>query len=102
MGNPGKKVAPDADATLASRRAVSLQWGATYLGVSADTLRRKIASGELPAFRLGYHMVRVYVDDLDALKTPVVNGDSPIKPPKRPAGERVVKRTGRTRKAAAK
>ena len=67
---PRGKVPPDADPAL-SRRAINLQAAATHLCTSIDFLRDRIADGSLPAFKLGYNMVRVYVDDLEALKQPV-------------------------------
>jgi excisionase family DNA binding protein len=44
---------------------------ATELGFAYSTLRKKIASGDLPAERFGRRLF-VRVDDLEALLTPVV------------------------------
>ena len=53
------------------RRAVNLSFAAEYLGVSVQSIRRRIAEGALPAFRIGPRSIRVYIDDLDALKNRV-------------------------------
>lgn len=59
---------------LPRKKAVSLSHGADYLGISVQSLRRRIADGSLPAFRVGPKSVRVYVDDLEALKRPIGGG----------------------------
>ena len=40
---------------------------ADMLGISVHTLRRRIAAGELPAFRTGRRIIRVRVSDLERL-----------------------------------
>lgn len=57
-----------------SRKALSLPQSADYLGVSVQSIRRRIAEGALPAFRVGPKSIRVYVDDLEALKQPIGGG----------------------------
>lgn len=42
----------------------------TY-SVSTKTIRRWIASGRLPAFRVGPRKIRVRVEDVDALARPI-------------------------------
>lgn len=44
---------------------------ADYLGVTDRTLRRYVASGQLPAYRLGSRLLRFRQSDLDALLRPV-------------------------------
>lgn len=44
---------------------------ADYLGVTERTLRRYVASGQLPAYRLGPRLLRFKQSDLDALLQPV-------------------------------
>lgn len=56
---------------LTKREAIDLTNAAAYLGVSHKTLRRLIAAGKLPAFRVGGGPIRVYVADVEALKVPV-------------------------------
>lgn len=46
---------------------ISLAAAAEMLGVSVHTLRRRIADGELPAFRTGRRIIRVRVSDLEKL-----------------------------------
>mgnify|MGYP002385328705 CR=1 FL=1 len=50
---------------------LSLQQAAVVYGVSVDTLRRRIAGGQLPASRLGVRLIIVRVDDLDRLFRPI-------------------------------
>lgn len=44
---------------------LSLQQAAHIYGISVDTLRRSISSGDLPAARYGARLIRVRVKDLD-------------------------------------
>jgi len=47
---------------------LTLDQAATYCGSSVKTLRRRIAEGALPAFRMGGRMtIRVRQQDLDAM-----------------------------------
>lgn len=59
------------DEVLAAKQAMDLAAAAEYLDVSVKTLRRRIADGSLPAFRVGPRAIRVYLDDLESLKTPI-------------------------------
>jgi excisionase family DNA binding protein len=56
---------------LTERKAVDISNAAAYLGVSHKTIRRLIASGRLPAFRVAGRAIRIYADDVEALKEPV-------------------------------
>jgi excisionase family DNA binding protein len=56
---------------LSRKQAIDLVRAAEYLGVSVQSIRRRIAEGALPAFRIGPRSVRVYIDDLEKLKKPV-------------------------------
>jgi excisionase family DNA binding protein len=67
----------------APRRAQELQRGyvgiteaATYLDVTQKTIRKLIATGELPAYRLGTHVLKIKIADLDAVLKPVPGGAS--------------------------
>jgi DNA binding domain, excisionase family len=51
---------------------LSLQQAALIYGVSVDTLRRRIATGVLPASRIGTRLIRVRVADLDRVCRPIV------------------------------
>lgn len=48
-------------------RYVSLKHGAAYLSITEQSLRRYIAAGRIPAYRLGSRSLRVRREDLDAL-----------------------------------
>jgi excisionase family DNA binding protein len=50
---------------------ISISESAGRLGVSHKTIRRLIADGRLPAFRVGGSAIRMYADDVEALKIPV-------------------------------
>ena len=50
---------------------LSLQQAADLLGVSVDTIRRRIAAGVLPAFRCGARLIRVRAADLDSVFRPI-------------------------------
>lgn len=52
---------------------ISLSAAAGILGISVHTLRRRIADGELPAFRTGPRIIRVRVSDLERLLHRVPN-----------------------------
>lgn len=57
-----------------SRRWVSQAEAAEYLGITDRTLRRMIAAGRLPAYRLGPRLMRIDQADLDALMRPIPVG----------------------------
>ena len=46
---------------------ISLREAARIYAVSTYTLRRRIASGDLPAVKLGYKIIRIQIADLDRL-----------------------------------
>ncbi len=46
---------------------LSLREAAKIYAVSTYTLRRRISSGDLPAVKLGYKLIRVRIEDLDKL-----------------------------------
>jgi excisionase family DNA binding protein len=58
-----------------TRRAyVGIPEAATYVDVAPKTVRALIASGKLPAFRLGNRVLKVKLADLDGVLTPVQGG----------------------------
>jgi excisionase family DNA binding protein len=61
------------DTTRQRRRYETLQSAAERLAVDAKTLRRWIAAGRLKAYRTGPRLIRLDVDEVDALLTPVPN-----------------------------
>jgi len=54
-----------------SRRLKSLSDAAEYGGCSTKTIRRLIASGRLTGYRLGPKLIRVDLDELEALLKPI-------------------------------
>ncbi len=62
---------PTRDEVLAAKRSMDLARAAAYLGVSVKTLRRRIADGTLRAYRVGPRAIRVTLEDLETLKTPI-------------------------------
>jgi excisionase family DNA binding protein len=60
-------------AVTAPMRYLSPAEVAEQLGISLRRVRRHIASGELPASRIGSsHLLRIRAEDVDALLQPVV------------------------------
>lgn len=60
------------------RRLVSIMQAAEYAACSPKTIRRRIADGSLTGYRMGKRMIRVDLDELDALLRPIpttVGGD---------------------------
>ncbi|MDH6247548.1 excisionase family DNA-binding protein [Mycobacterium sp. OTB74] len=57
-------------AELPRRRYVTQQQAAEYLGVTVRTIRQKITDGELTAYRSGTRLVRVDLNDVDAMMVP--------------------------------
>ena len=51
--------------------AVTITQAADYLGVCHKTIRRRIADGTLPAYRVAGGPIRVLAKDVEALKIPV-------------------------------
>ena len=52
-------------------KLVSQQIAAAHAGVSVDTIRRRIADGSLTGYRFGKRMIRVDLNELDALMKPI-------------------------------
>ncbi len=51
---------------------ITLVATAEHLGISVRGVRRLISSGELRAFRVGKHSVRIDVDDIAAALKPIL------------------------------
>lgn len=61
----------------AARAAVQYETiaeAAARLGIHPKTLRRRIAEGRLPAYRLGHQIVRLDPAEVDALLRPIPTG----------------------------
>ena len=53
--------------TMNGAQMLSLSQASAQLGVSIRTLRRRIATGDLPAYRSGRRILRVRSTDLDRI-----------------------------------
>jgi excisionase family DNA binding protein len=54
-----------------AKKMISINEAAELYGVDHQTIRRRIADGELPAVRLGARLIRIDPDDLTQLFKPV-------------------------------
>nr|WP_237211713.1 helix-turn-helix domain-containing protein [Rhodococcus ruber] len=57
--------------TQSRRRLVSVAQAAEELGVCGRTIRNRISDGTITGYRLGPRLLRVDLDELDALLRPV-------------------------------
>lgn len=55
----------------AVRRLESIQNAAAYAGVSSKTIRRRISDGSLRGYRMGPRLLRVDLNELDAMLRPI-------------------------------
>lgn len=53
------------------RRLVSPAVAADYAGVHTDTIRRYIAQGRLTGYRMGKRLIRLDLNELDAILRPI-------------------------------
>lgn len=58
-------------AATIGRRLASLETAAVYAEASMRTIRRRIADGTLTGYRFGPRMLRVDLNEIDALLRPV-------------------------------
>jgi excisionase family DNA binding protein len=56
---------------LRHSRLMGIAEAAEYANVHPSTLRRRIADGQLPAYRVGPKLLKVDIDDVEALIRPV-------------------------------
>ena len=64
-------------ARAGAQRAVefcTIGQAADFLGLTERSIRRYIADGKLPAFRLGEKQIRIRVADVDTLLVPIPTG----------------------------
>jgi excisionase family DNA binding protein len=57
--------------STSERRFISIATAAEYAGVTTKTIRRWIAAGRLRGYRAGPRLIRVRVDELDAMLRPI-------------------------------
>jgi excisionase family DNA binding protein len=60
---------------MAERQLAPITAAADRAACSTKTIRRMIARGDLTGYRLGKRMIRVDLDELDALLRPIVTTD---------------------------
>ncbi len=53
--------------TISDAQLLSIAQAAEILGLSTKTIRRRIAAGDLPAYRNGRRLIRVKASDLNRL-----------------------------------
>jgi excisionase family DNA binding protein len=58
-------------AVQAPQELISIQQAARDKSVHPDTIRRRIASGQLRAYRFGNRLIRVNPSEVDALLRPI-------------------------------
>lgn len=54
-----------------TRRLASIPTAAEYAAVCTKTIRRRISDGSLTGYRMGPRVIRVDLDELDALLRPI-------------------------------
>jgi len=61
-----------------TRRLAPIAEAADYIGANPRTIRRYIASGRLTGYRVGPRLIRVDLNEVDALLRPIstVGGDA--------------------------
>lgn len=62
--------------TRPTRRLLTIEEAAAYTSLSTRTIRRRIADGALPAFRVGPRSIRVRAEHLEQLLRPIPNARS--------------------------
>ncbi len=65
-----------APAQVPEPKWLSLQQAANVYGISVDTLRRSISTGQLPAARFGPRLIRVRIRDLERQFRPIPTVES--------------------------
>lgn len=65
-------------ATITPRRLVGINRAAEYADVHPITLRRWISAGRLPAFRVGPRLLKIDLNDLDAMLRPIPTTDGAV------------------------
>ncbi len=60
-----------------TRRWVTLDAGAEYLGISRKTLRRLVSSGQITGYRAGPRLIRLDISEIDAMLAPIPTAATP-------------------------
>ena len=59
---------------MSATRRVGITEAAEYLGVNPRTIRRYVESGRISGYRVGPRLIKVDLDDIDALIQPITSG----------------------------
>ena len=59
------------NATNQRRHLVGINQASDYADVSTKTLRRWIAAGRIPAYRVGPRLLKIDLNELDAMLRPI-------------------------------
>lgn len=59
---------------MSATRRLGLNEAAEHLGVNPRTIRRYIASGRLTGYRVGPRLIKIDLDELESLLTPIRGG----------------------------
>lgn len=57
--------------TSQAKRLVSINQASEYAACNPRTLRRYISAGQITGYRMGKRLIRVDLNELDALLTPI-------------------------------
>jgi excisionase family DNA binding protein len=53
---------------------IGIPEAATYFGVAEKTIRRAIRDEKLPAYRFGNRIIKLKIEDVEALLVPIMGG----------------------------
>ena len=56
---------------IIERRLASIEQAARYAGCNPRTIRRRISAGDLTGYRMGPRLIRVDLNELDAMLRPI-------------------------------
>jgi len=59
---------------MSAKRRLGLNEAAEHLGVNPRTIRRYIAAGRLTGYRVGPRLIKIDLDELESLLTPIRGG----------------------------
>lgn len=63
-----------AQTSAGSRKLINIHAAAEYADVHPMTVRRWISAGRVPAYRVGPRLVKVDLNELDAMLRPIATG----------------------------
>jgi len=69
--NPPTALTGNLEDIMSNRHFIGIPEAATYLGVAEKTIRGLIRDNRLPAYRLGYRVIKIRIEDLETVLSPV-------------------------------